>query len=199
MFIFNTKLLLIGIEGPLDLLLVVSSAVVASMLFAAATQGFLLRKSRWWETLLMLLVVLALFRPGLFMDMVAPAHERVAPNYFMSIVGSAPTSTHLRIFIRGQTLEGEVIEKGVLLQLGAKDTPEKRLQSIGMRVVSFGDSLQIAQVRFGSPAAKLGVQQGFEIVALEAPVSRPAMEWVFIPALVILLLVVFSQKSRRPS
>ena len=199
MFIFNTKLLLIGIEGPLDLLLVVSSAVVASMLFAAATQGFLLRKSRWWETLLMLLVVLALFRPGLFMDMVAPAHERVAPNHFMSIVGSAPTSTHLRIFIRGQTLEGEGIEKGVLLQLGAKDTPERRLQSIGMRVVSFGDSLQIAQVRFGSPAAKLGVQQGFEIVALEAPLSRPAKEWVFIPALVILLLVVFSQKSRRPS
>ena len=199
MFIFNTELLLIGIEGPIDLLLVVTSAVLASMLFAAATQGFFLRKSRWWETLLMLVVVLALFRPGLFMDMVAPAHERVTATNFMSAVGSAPNNTYLRVFIRGQTIEGDDVEKGVLLSLGAQDTPEKRLQSIGMRVVSFGDSLQIAQVRFGSPAAKLGVQQGFEIVALEAPVSRPAKEWVFIPALLILLLVVFFQKSRRPS
>lgn len=199
MFIFNTKLLLIGIEGPIDLLLVVISAVVASMLFAAATQGFFLRRSRWWETLLMLVAVLALFRPGIFMDMVAPSHERVTATNFMSVVSASPNNTHLRVFIRGQTIEGDDVEKGVLLSLGAQDTPEKRLQSIGMRVVSLGDSLQIAQVRFGSPAAKLGVQQGFEIVALEAPVSRPAKEWVFIPALLLLLLVAFSQKSRRPS
>ncbi|MCP4386971.1 MAG: TRAP transporter large permease subunit, partial [Gammaproteobacteria bacterium] len=42
MFIFNTELLMIGITGPIHLVVVVSSALVAMLLFAAATQGFFL-------------------------------------------------------------------------------------------------------------------------------------------------------------
>ena len=41
MFIFNTELLLIGITGPIHLVVVVTSALTAMLLFAAATQGFL--------------------------------------------------------------------------------------------------------------------------------------------------------------
>ena len=59
-----------------------------------------------------------------------------------------------------------------------------------------GDTQQISQVRFGSVASKLGLEQGFEISALELPVDRPAKEWVFIPALLLLLTVVWSQRRR---
>ena len=44
MFIFNTQLLLIGIDGVMDFVLVVASAIAAMLMFAAATQGYWARQ-----------------------------------------------------------------------------------------------------------------------------------------------------------
>ena len=46
LFIFNTQLLMIGIDSWLHLLLVVTSAIAANLLFAAATQGWFLARNR---------------------------------------------------------------------------------------------------------------------------------------------------------
>jgi TRAP transporter 4TM/12TM fusion protein len=45
MFIFNTQLLLIGIDNIFQLILTIITATVASMMFAAATQGYFITKS----------------------------------------------------------------------------------------------------------------------------------------------------------
>jgi TRAP transporter 4TM/12TM fusion protein len=199
MFIFNTQLLLIDIPGPAQLVMVVISATVASMMFAAATQGFFLRKNKAWETGALLVVVFALFRPGFFLDLYMPPYERIAPTEFKAKVAAAPDNAQLRLFISGVNLEGKDISKGVLLPLGPqRESPDERLRGIGLSVVSLGEMLQIAQVRFGSVAEKLGIEQGFEITAIERPVSRPAKEWVFIPALLLLGLVAWAQR-RRPA
>lgn len=198
MFIFNTQLLLIGIQGPFHLFLVVTSATLASMMFAAATQGYFLRKNKAWETMALLVVVFALFRPGFFLDLYMPPYEQVPASEFRSKVATAPDNAQLRIFISGMSLEGKDVSKGVLLPLGPQqENPEARLRAIGLSVVGLGESLQIAQVRFGSVAEKLGIEQGFEITAIERPVSRPAKEWIFIPALLLLGLVAWAQR-RRP-
>jgi TRAP transporter 4TM/12TM fusion protein len=50
LFIFNTELLMIGVETWYHLLTTIITALVAMLLFAAATQGYFLSKSRIWET-----------------------------------------------------------------------------------------------------------------------------------------------------
>jgi TRAP transporter 4TM/12TM fusion protein len=72
MFIFNTQLLMIGIDHWWDLVFTVASAVIAMLIFAAATQGYFLVRSRLWESLVLLLVTFSLFRPGFWMDMMFP-------------------------------------------------------------------------------------------------------------------------------
>jgi hypothetical protein len=62
-----------------------------------------------------------------------------------------------------------------------------------------GDALMVAAVKFGSQAEKLGIEQSFRITAIEVPADRPAKEWMFLPALVLLGLVVWLQRSRRPA
>ena len=63
--------------------------------------------------------------------------------------------------------------------------------------MTFGDRAQIAAVRFGSRAARLGVEQGFDITAIELPSgTRPAKEWMYLPALLLLALVWLMQRSR---
>ena len=77
LFIFNTELLMIGIESWWHLLSTIITAILAMLLFAAATQGYFFVKSRWWETLILLLISFTLFRPGYWWEMVYPSSQIV--------------------------------------------------------------------------------------------------------------------------
>ena len=63
MFIFNTDLLLIGVDSFFRGFWIFIAALFAMFAFAALTQGFFARKNRWYEGLLLALVVLTLLRP----------------------------------------------------------------------------------------------------------------------------------------
>ena len=76
MFIFNTELLMIGVDSWYLLLITIVTALVAMLLFAAATQGYFLVKNRIWETVAMLLIAFTLFRPGYWMDQIYPPLDR---------------------------------------------------------------------------------------------------------------------------
>ena len=197
LFIFNTQLLMIGIDGVWHLALTVVSAVVAMLVFAAATQGYFLVRSRLWETVALLLVTFTLFRPGFWWDMVYPPYDELPPTRLMELVEKAPPGERKRIWVEGLNLDGKEIRKGVLLPLGAAAQARERLRKIGLTVSTLGDEVQVAAVQFGSQAEKLGLEQSFRITAIEMPADRPAKEWMFIPALALLALVVFVQRRRQ--
>ena len=197
LFIFNTQLLLMGLTGPLHLVLTVVSATVAMLVFAAATQGFFLVKSRWYETLALLLITFTLFRPGFWWDMLYPPFDEVPAAQMTALIEQAPAGSGKRIWIEGMNMDGDDIRKGVLLPLGEPGTARERLARAGLTVMAQGDELLIAAVKFGSPAAKLGIEQGFRIVSAEVPSDRPAKEWLYLPALALLLLVMGLQRARQ--
>ena len=199
MFIFNTQLLLIGIDNTFQLILTIITATVASMMFAAATQGFFIAKSRLHESALLLLVTFTLFRPGFWMDMMYPPYEEIPPTELTRLVEEAPRNGNLRVWVEGMNLEGQDISKGVLLPLGDKAAKaSERLGAMGLTVMTLGDQVQVGAVRFGSQAEKLGLEQGFTISAIEIPSGeRPAKEWMFIPAFILLGLVYAMQKPRQ--
>jgi len=196
LFIFNTQLLMIGIDGPFHLILTVVSATVAMLVFAAATQGHFLVKSRWYETVALLLIMFTLFRPGYWWDMVYPPYTEVPAAQISPLIEAQPANGTKRVWIEGTNMNGKDIRKGVLLPLGPKGTARERFASSGLNVMPQGNDLLIMQVRFGSPAEKLGMEQGFKIVSAETPAVRPAKEWVFLPAIALLLLVVALQRAR---
>lgn len=196
LFIFNTQLLMIGLDGPFHLALTVVSATVAMLVFAAATQGYFLVKSRWYESLALLLVTFTLFRPGFWLDMVYPPYVEVPAAQMGQLIEDAPVNASKRLWIEGTNLDGKDIRKGVLLPLGDKGTTRERLGSSGVSAMVQGNEMLITQVRFGSRAEKLGMEQGFRIVSAEVPADRPAKEWLFVPALALLLLVIGLQKGR---
>jgi TRAP transporter 4TM/12TM fusion protein len=196
LFIFNTQLLLIGISGPLHLALTVGSALVAMLVFAAATQGYFLVKSRWWETIALLLVTFTLFRPGFWWDMVYPPYDERPASELMTLVEKAPAGERKRVWVEGINLDGKEVRKGVLLPLGDAGPARERLRRIGVTVMALGDEVQVAAVQFGSTAEKLGLEQGFRITAIEMPSDRPAKEWMYVPALLLLGVVVVLQRAR---
>ena len=204
MFIFNTQLLLIGIDGVFDFVLVVASAIAAMLMFAAATQGYWLTKSRWWETLALLLVAFSLFRPGFWWDMIYPRFDIAPPTAIAQVAATLEDDAGLRLRTSGETIDGRRRTTTVRLPLGARaEDGETRLAAAGLVTRSEGQQVFIDRLAFGTPAAQLredfGVDFDWEILQVETAAARPPKHLVYVPALLLLGLVGLVQLRRRRS
>ncbi|UFS57299.1 DUF3394 domain-containing protein [Comamonadaceae bacterium M7527] len=167
------------------------------LLFAAATQGYFLVRSKLWESAALLLITFTLFRPGFWWDMVYPPFAAIPAAQMAPLIEAAPANTGKRVWVEGLSLEGNEVRKGVLLPLGPEGSMKQRLAHSGLSVMTQGDGLLVSMVRFGSKAEKLGVEQGFVITQAEVSTDRPDKEWMFVPALGLLALVLLSQRRRK--
>lgn len=196
MFIYNTQLLLIGIDTIPHLLITIASAIVANLVFVAASQNWFLTRNRWYETVGLLFIAFALFRPGFFMDDYFPPYKTMPAAQLMQVVDEVPTNGRLRIWTDGVDINGRDIKRGVLLHLVETGPARERLDQFGLKVLPSGDKFDIIMVRFGSRAEKLGVEQGHRITALEAETDNPSKEWFYVPTLALLGLIAFLQRRR---
>ena len=198
-FIFNPQLLLIGLTGPVDLVLVIFAGLAGILTFAAATQGFFVARNRIWEMAALLLVAFTFLRPGFFMDQIYPPHESVSPTRMMEIADTAPADTTLRMVAEGMAISGEMKRKTVLLTLTtpASQDAAARLQEVGLTLSPDDGAMNIDMVGFASPAAKAGLEFGWQIVALEVPTGQPRKELFFFPALALLGGVYVMQRRRN--
>jgi TRAP transporter 4TM/12TM fusion protein len=196
-FIFNHELLMIGVTSVAHGLLIGLGALLAMLLFVAATQRHFLVPSRWYETAALLLVAFALFRPGFFMDMVAPPYEEVPASRIAAAAGDEPPDGYLRMRVAGETLTGREVEKTVRVPLGAPGEGAERMRRAGLTLRVLDGRTEIAAVAFGSTAKKLGLDPGWEVRAVEVRAARPRKEWVWIPAVGLLGCVVALQLRRR--
>ncbi|MFW5969059.1 MAG: TRAP transporter permease [Halofilum sp. (in: g-proteobacteria)] len=199
MFIFNTQLLLIGIEGPLDLFLTIASAVIAMLLFAAATQNYWLTKSRLAESLALLLVAFTLFRPGFWWDQIYPPTETVPGARIEEVASKLPAGADLTLRAHGSTAEGTDKTTTIVLELPGEpaDGGTERLRELGLSVRPEGDHAAIENLKFGSPAEDSELDFGWKIREVIRPLARPPRELMYIPALVLLGAVAWLQLRRR--
>src|SRR5690606_7395245 len=152
MFIFNTQLLLIGVESWWELILVVTSATVAMLLFAAATQRYWLVRTRWWEVLSLLLIAFTLFRPGFWWHQWYPPVEPVAATELNQVLDVMAPGDPLRLAVAGETLTGDAVSKTVVFQVPSVAGAEARLLAIGLELREEEGRVFVDNLIFGSPA-----------------------------------------------
>ncbi len=73
MFIFNTKLLLIGVNSWAEGIHVFISALIGMFAFSAATQGFALKRLSWFQRVLLLITAFMLIQPSWSSDIIGLA------------------------------------------------------------------------------------------------------------------------------
>ncbi len=197
LFIFNTELLMIGIDSWWHLLLTIITAILAMLLFAAATQGFFFVHNRWWETVLLLLISFTLFRPGFWWEMAFPSNQVVPPTQIIEMVEKLPPNSDLRLFVEGESLDGDLVSKMVVLPMGKTASGKARLEQAGLELRTEKQRVFVEMVVFDSFAQKAGIDFDWEILSLQVPTARPAKQWMFVPALLLLGGIVWRQRSRQ--
>ncbi|MDW5443180.1 TRAP transporter permease [Polaromonas sp. SM01] len=182
-FIFNPQILLIGLGSWVDVVLVCVTAVAASLLFAAATMKWFRTRCTWPEVAVLLLATFLFFRPDWVVDQFSSKYVSAPAADIYKVADGLRADEWLVVGIAGETLNGEPQTKTVALPMGEGATGRERLRDGGVTLSQLGTDLEVAAVKFGSRAKKLGVEQGYKVVELKLPnPSRPSTHWVFIPA-----------------
>lgn len=196
LFIFNTDLLLINVDLWHGIVIFVV-ATVAMLVFAAATQGWFIVRNRWHETILLLLVAFTLFRPGFWQDMIVPPFEEMPPAQFAKAYGELETGQTLRVAVEGLDDYGAPMRLVIEVPVVEGDSGQARLDNLGLSLRQDGDTTLVDMVGWGSQASELGLDMDQTVTSVQLPRERFAKEWLWIPALLILALIVYFQRRRR--
>ncbi|MGH6815320.1 MAG: TRAP transporter permease, partial [Hyphomicrobiaceae bacterium] len=196
-FIFNPTMLLIGIDNWFHGVAVIVVSSIAILLFAAATMNWFVTQSRLWESAALLLICFALFRPDWWLDQVYPKYIERSAAEFIAKVQTAPAGDRIVMRVRGTNIEGETVTKTINLPLGEPKDMRARLRAQGLTIVSAGDTVRIANVEFGSYAKRLGLEAGYDVIAVLDPAPRPSVYWPITMALLATGLIAGLQWRRR--
>jgi hypothetical protein len=196
-FIFNPAMLLIGFENWYELTWAIIVSLVAVLLFAAATMNYFVTRSRLWESAVLLVACFTMFRPDWWLDRLYPPYVERPAQEILSRAAEAPVSGRINMVVTGTNIEGEDVTKTVSLRLGDPAEPRLRLRASGLAIAPAGDRVRITNVDFGSYAKRIGLEPGYEIIAVLERAPRPSTLWPVGAAALATGLVAWLQARRR--
>jgi TRAP transporter 4TM/12TM fusion protein len=198
LFIFNTDLLLINV-GPVQAVFVFLVAMVAMLLFAAGTMGWFMTRSRLWESVALILVAFTLFRPGFFLDQIAPEFEAREASAIFQMAEDLGDDASIRVRLAGENLNGDPVDAKYLLPLGPKGAAgaDRLLNGAGLELRNEDGKLFIDNLEFAGVAEQLGLDFDWEVIELDVKTERVRKEVFYLPALALLALIYLAQTRRR--
>jgi hypothetical protein len=174
------------------------------MVFAAATQGYFFARNKIWEVPVLLLIAFTLFRPGYWLDQIQAPYDHYEGAAVIEAAGAHPEGTAIRIVISGPDFDsGKITESTFVPVLGAAGDGAARLAAAGLPSVAEDGMAKVEEPAFGTPYyVKLSKQYDFygdepvQILRAEIAAERMPKELFFIPAFVLLLLLIMVQRRR---
>ena len=202
MFIFNTQLLMIGVDNTFDFVMVVVAAITGMLLFAAATQGYWLDRNRWWETILLLGLVFIIFRPGFIWDRVQPPYQELPGKEIFKVADGMKKGDRITFVVSGETIEGKERKYTFALPLAEGKNGKERINNTGFQLDDMFGPVEVAMVIPGhnkqvEAMKKAGVDSGWVIESVDIKNDRLPKQIVLIPAFLIVFLLGWMQIRRR--
>ncbi|MCQ9328807.1 TRAP transporter permease [Pelistega suis] len=208
-FVFNPMLLLIGVDTWPHLIAVVVGVTIASMVFAASTLRWFRTKCTWLEALILLIAAFMFFRPDWYMNRMYDEYVPRPVTELYTVAAKLPEGGRFVAEIQGMNLEGDELTKLVAVNVPALEKTEgmneeqigrERLRQAGLTFMGFGDTMQVANVRFGTQAARASWEQGWDVIDVMVPnPDRPTETIIFIPGLLLIagVWVIQGRRMRR--
>ncbi len=193
-FLFNSELLLIGIESMWHGLMVIVTSLIGILVFTSATQGWFINKLRWYEIIIFLIISISLLSPEFILNKFYPKYN------FLSIEEinkkQFDYNKEIRIKVTRLTEYGEryklfVIEKNSFDQ-------NFSLDDYGMSLVLDDNKTIIDTLKWNGIAKKSGLDMGDIINEFKIEnQNRPKKEIIYPIALILLSIFGYLNIRRR--
>ena len=203
MFIFNTDLLLINV-GPIKAIFVFIVSLVAMLVFAAVTQGYFIAKSRKWESAVLLLVVFMLFRPDFFLDRWQDKYTEHTGSDALVALEKLPVGTNARLRISAPDFDTGIIgKKTINFSPKIDGSASERLDNSGLSIIEDNGVIILDEPFPGTQYFSILAndfdfygEQPAQIVSIGIENQRFLKEIFFIPAFILLFIIMFIQRPR---
>ncbi len=193
-FLFNSELLLIGIESIWHGLMVIATSLIGILVFTSATQGWFINKLRWYEIVIFLIISISLLSPEFILNKFYPKYnylsiEEINKKQF-------DYNKEIRIKITRLTEYGEryklfVIEKNSFDE-------NFSLDDYGMSLVVEDNKTIIDTLKWNGIAKKSGLDIGDIINEFKIEnQNRPKKEIIYPIALILLSIFGYLNIRRR--
>ena len=193
-FLFNSELLLIGIESIWHGLMVIATSLIGILVFTSATQGWFINKKRWYEIIIFLIISISLLSPEFILNKFYPKYnylsiEEINKKQF-------DYNKEIRIKITRLTEYGEryklfVIEKNSFDE-------NFSLDDYGMSLVVEDNKTIIDTLKWNGIAKKSGLDMGDIINEFKIEnQNRPKKEIIYPIALILLSIFGYLNIRRR--
>ena len=193
-FLFNSELLLIGIESIWHGLMVIATSLIGILVFTSATQGWFINKLRWYEIIIFLIISISLLSPEFILNKFYPKYnylsiEEINKKQF-------DYNKEIRIKITRLTEYGEryklfVIEKNSFDE-------NFSLDDYGMSLVVEDNKTIIDTLKWNGIAKKSGLDMGDIINEFKIENrNRPKKEIIYPIALILLSIFGYLNIRRR--
>ena len=193
-FLFNSELLLIGIESIWHGLMVIATSLIGILVFTSATQGWFINKLRWHEIIIFLIISISLLSPEFILNKFYPKYnylsiEEINKKQF-------DYNKEIRIKITRLTEYGEryklfVIEKNSFDE-------NFSLDDYGMSLVVEDNKTIIDTLKWNGIAKKSGLDMGDIINEFKIEnQNRPKKEIIYPIALILLSIFGYLNIRRR--
>ncbi|WP_417319937.1 TRAP transporter permease [Emcibacter sp.] len=197
-FIFYPELLMIGIKGPLHLALVVMTAVIGMLCFAASLRGYFLVRSRHWESVSLLLTAFILLAPGFWIDRFFEAWEERPVSGFVEDMEGIADNSLLQLQLERTDFNDEVKTSLATASVGSEGGRDARLKTLGLERLKDEGGYFSAEAIFNGPLDNPKLDARLKILSYKVPKAQPADQWMYIPAVLILGMIVGLQRRRKP-
>lgn len=199
-FIFNTELLLINIQSAWHLIVVATVSIVAMLVFVAGTKGYFIVRSRWYESVLLILTAFMLFRPDFWLNLFFPPYQELPATAVMQEIESLQPGDVARLDIQ-VTTDIATNERTYIFKIPEGPAAD-RLAKMGLVVAPEMDAqghMPLTDITLFSEAEKLGLyyEDKNVITGISQRQPQPSKTWFYLPALVLLALLVMMQKRRK--
>ena len=193
-FLFNSELLLIGIESIWHGLMVIATSLIGILVFTSATQGWFINKLRWYEIIIFFIISISLLSPEFILNKFYPKYnylsiEEINKKQF-------DYNKEIRIKITRLTEYGEryklfVIEKNSFDE-------NFSLDDYGMSLVVEDNKTIIDTLKWNGIAKKSGLDMGDIINEFKIEnQNRPKKEIIYPIALILLSIFGYLNIRRR--
>jgi hypothetical protein len=103
----------------------------------------------------------------------------------------------MRLIVEGLDDVGDKLTFTAIVSVSAESSGEERLEAFGLELIVDGENVMIDNALFDSAAQKVGFDFDQKILKVPAPADQPSKFWMFIPALLVLGLVIVLQRGRQ--
>jgi TRAP-type uncharacterized transport system fused permease subunit len=196
-FVYNTEMLLIGVDNWVQGVIVFVKYTLAILVFAAATQGYFIIKNKLHESAVLLLVTLGLFRPMIFVNTITPPYINETPWGINTVIENMQSGQALKLDVSGINDIGD--PKKFITYIDKKEgvSAEETLKTFGLKLEQNEGKIVVKDVAMNSKAEEAGFDVDFEISQIGVPQKQISRNWIYLCALVALMGIAFLQNSRK--